>query len=144
MGLIKSVLRDLTGIINLEKKVDENSRQLDQLQETLQEVKEASTSQEELQELENEIRDVRNRVLDVVVTLDMTDRQKDLIKVLADNAGTWMSKGEIGERLEISKNNVRTTINRMPDHVTIEETTQGKRGKKVYKITEKEKQRIMR
>ena len=148
MGILKSVLRDLLDLIDLEKNVDQNTQKLEDLQKKVSSLEEGQVSQEELEEnitqVKSEVREVRNQVLDVVATLDMTDRQKDIIKILSDMAGSWVTKQEIADSLDISKNNVRTNINRMPDTVTIEETTQGSRGEKVYKITQEEKEKIYR
>lgn len=130
--MLKSFLQYYLGI-------DDQSRQLQKIEEQLEDLEEKVDGQEDLGE---ELQDLKQSFYDSrPLTSELSQRQRELLEIFL-KYDQWIDKRDIAEDLDISRNYAGTLISGLRDHVDIRSKKVDSNNRQAYKLSEDAKKRI--
>lgn len=110
-------LKDLTDRVNALEKQKADQKQLDNVRSRLRELE--------------------------PITVDLTNRERELLELFLNNSSEYINTSTMGEYLNTSRNNANSILNNLKDKIDLDVKTV-EHNKKLYKLPEKEKERIFK
>jgi chromosome segregation ATPase len=134
--MIRKILKSYLDIQDLEKELSQHEERIDQVHQGHEEL------EENLQELQETVKENTSRIRDLEpISVDLTDRQRDVLEVFLQTEKNWLDVHSISEVLNTSRNNAGSIMSDLKKKVEFDVKTVDN-GKKMYQLPQTEKKKI--
>jgi DNA-binding CsgD family transcriptional regulator len=138
--MLKTVFRDWLGIIDQDREIEDLKRKIQDIEDQLQQ--ERNLTETEIGEMEENIEEIKQAFYESrPATADLSKKERQLLEVFLQE-DKWKDKEDLAESMDITKDYVSTLVSRLREKIEVEEKKVDKIGRKAYKLSEEERDRI--
>lgn len=127
MGL-SSILRDITGMFEVEKEVEN-------LQERIERLEKEKAKAKRVHKLERQVRELQP------VNIDLTNRERQILEVFLESEG-YIDVGKIAEDTSLSRQNAGSHLSNLKKKIDFDSRTL-ENNRKEYRLSEEEENKIL-
>mgnify|MGYP002762948921 FL=1 len=138
--MLKAVRRDWLGIIDQDRNIDRIESKLEEVDQKIEDQKEMR--QEEISQVENQVEDVKEMLYESrPATADLSTKERQVLELFLQK-NKWRDKEDIANSIDISKNYASTLLTRLKQKMDVESKQVSEKGRKAYRLTEDQRQKI--
>lgn len=138
--MLKTVFRDWLGIIEQDREIEDLKRKLQDIEDQLQQERELTET--EIGDMEEEIEEIKQAFYESrPATADLSKKERQLLEVFLKE-DKWKDKEDLAESMDISKDYAGTLVSRLRNNIEIKEKKVDKVGRKAFKLSQEERERI--
>jgi len=134
--MLSSILRDIVGMLELEKEVDDIDGEVSSLKERIQQLENDKAQKERLESLEQRVRDLEP------VTVNLTNRERQVLEIFFNKSGTWLDIDNVAKESGLSRSNAGSHMSNLKKKVEFDSRTLDN-NKKEYRLPEEQKEKIL-